>query len=170
VTNTTPDHNWLSDFLDQAVEKNTCFGINCTTCAAGNLRDGLLDALKEARDGKVEENLMGRLPVTLAEDLAELKPPRDHTRKYNEAIRFIINDLSVMMGSDLKTVLEGSFAGDVYANMERHHRGVTEARRVYEEANDPEKVRQHREEKKQLKQQKHEERLARKKERDKHLT
>jgi len=99
--------------------------------------------------------------------LAAVKRPDDLDGRITETVRCILYDLwSVLPPPTVRSVLAGTWPGDVLKDMEEHHSKVQAAQRAREEFEDPVRVQQRREEKKRLRQERHQQRLALKVERD----
>ena len=117
------------------------------------------------------EKLDHRSAVDIARGLASIHPVGGACYHVEEAVRLVLFDIWYAVGEearerDLEPVLAGTWAGSVLERMKAHHQARMEARRAFAESQDPERVRQKREEKRRLRQEKHAERLALKKERD----
>lgn len=162
--------DWLHRFLIGAAERNLCTGIGCTTCGATEFRAGLSEATKTAmRQGQVVGEASRALAVARA--LARVNPVDELARRQEAAVRFVLFDLwtgirEEVVKQDLEPVLIGTWAGEILSRMKLQHENRLEARRRHDEANDPLRIEQRREDKRRKKQVKHAERLAAKKERD----
>lgn len=160
------DSHWLAVFLDEAIRKNLCIKIHCTTCGTQEFRNSLLKAYATSSGRTDLEYMNTETAQSLARELKEFNPPAEANYKYEPVLRFIIYDLwQVLMGT-VKGYLGESFAGHVYEKMDVHYRIRLDEQRHHAEMNDPLKAQERREEKKRLSQEKHQERLEKKKERD----
>jgi hypothetical protein len=159
--------NWLQEYLAEAVAKNLCTRISCTTCGALEFRRGLLKAAARAIHGNSSERLDPGTASTILHALAHLQTPRQSQREMEEAVRMVLFDLwtSLMLHNN-EHLLGESWAGDVLQRMKAHYEAVLARSKAIAESQDPVLVQQRRLEKRNVKQQKHEERLAQKKERD----
>ena len=87
-----------------------------------------------------------------------------------DAVRFILFDIWYIVRPlaerEFWPILEGTWAGEVLGDMKSHYRATVEYQRREDERNDPERARQHRQEKRHLRQEAHKQRLAKKEERD----
>lgn len=161
--------NWLQLFLSEAVRKNLCTQIYCTTCGAMEFRRGVLAALAEATDQRPRQSFDRETVVEVARALAAVEPPVNESSKFEEAVRCILIDLwsgIPLLDKDIERILSGSWCDDVLHRMQEHYEAKMAKRRAREEYEDPGNVQKRREEKKRLKQEQHQRRLAIKKERD----
>ncbi|MEK6299354.1 MAG: hypothetical protein AABO41_01420 [Acidobacteriota bacterium] len=161
--------NWLQTYLVEAVQKQLCTQIHCTTCGAREFRLGVLNALAMATDQPPQQSFDRQSVVEIARALAEVQPVPDELEKMEDAVRCLLFDLwsgLPFIDRDVETILDGTWAGRILRGMQEHQKATQEARRELEEYEDPVNVEKRREEKKRLKQEKHQERLALKKDRD----
>lgn len=162
---------WLEHYLCESIRKDLCTKIGCTTCGAQEFRRGLLIAVAQARGGIPAARMDLNTARELVRALADVIPAEDQLEKLKEAVRFVLCEIWYTIGEaaterELEPVLVGSWAGGVLAGMRDHHKARMEARKLHEEANNPERIRERREEKSRLRQQRYAERLTQKKERD----
>ncbi len=164
--------NWLESYLCDALKRNVCTKVGCTTCGAREFRKGLLvEAAKQMRLARLTR--LNRVSaVVIAQALAAVNScaviPAD---KFESAVRLILTDIWALLGEPnaervIGPLLFGSWAGDLLMRMKLHHAAVMEAHKQFEEQNDPARVEARRAEKRRQRQRGHEERLARKRERD----
>jgi len=164
---TTPDGTWLQVFLLDAVHRNLCTEIHCTTCGALEFRRGLLVALEAAMGGGHVSHYDNAAALAITRALACVDPETGKSQRFEAAVRTILFDVwQVAAQHEVEAVLQGTWAGDVLAGMKTHHKAREEERRAFAESQDPVKVQKRREENRRLKQEKHRQRLAKKVEYD----
>ncbi len=132
---------------------------------------GLLSELARVTCRQGLEKLDHRAAVDIARSLALVNPIGVAPYRFEEAVRLVLFEIWYAVGEaarerDLGSVLAGTWTGSVLERMKAHHQERMEERRAFAESQDPERVRQKRDEKRRLRQEKHSERLALKKERD----
>lgn len=167
----SPTENWLQAYLVESVRANVCTRLHCTTCGGRDFRRGLAPSLAEACGQRYELPFGRESTLVIARPLAHVHPVPGEPWELEEAVQLILYEIWHTLGEveaerELEPILEGMWAGEVLSRMKAHYRAREEARRRHNEQNDPERVRQRREEKRRLRQEKHEQRLAIKKERD----
>lgn len=168
---TSAGGNWLQCFIVDAVSRAVCTEIHCTTCGATEFRQGLLAALALAGGRGSLERIDQGAARLLAVALRELEAVGAAPPRFEKAVRFVLFEVWHALWDEaerhqLEADLAGTWAGGVLARMQAHHQARIEARRRHDEANDPERIRQSRQEKRRVKQEQHAQRLALKTERD----
>ena len=161
--------NWLEDYLAQSVLRGLCTAIHCTTCGAREFRLGVLSALAEIQGVPPKSGYDRESVVEIAKALADTQPSPDRSIQLESAVRCLLFDLwspIQILNSELKGILDGTWAGNVLQKMEDHENARTNARLARDEYEDPVNVQKRRDEMKRLKAEKHQERLESKKERD----
>lgn len=164
--------NWLQGYLVDAIQRNVCTKVGCTTCGAREFRTGLL-----AQAAKQMQRVhLGRLnrdgAVVIARALNCLIPPDTvPVERFEAAVRLILTSIWAVLGEVdadrlIEPLLSESWAGDLLARMKRHYAAVVEERKRFEEEQDPVRVEARRAEKRRQRQVAHEERLATKRKRD----
>src|SRR5262249_32498723 len=93
TTDKGSDGNWLQDCLVQAVEKNLCTQIGCTTCGALEFRRGLLKAAARDSPTGSPETLDSASASVILESLARVTPPVRLQREIEDAVRLVLFDL-----------------------------------------------------------------------------
>ena len=166
-----PEHDWLREFLADAIRRDLCTNVNCTTCGSGEFRLGFSNAVAGATG---QRSLLGidhgGVRVT-AKGLASISPHSEHTWKLESAVRFILYEIwrrvdEETFQRELEVQLNESWAGSVLMRMKSHYARVETARRDHAERQDPALAEKRRNAKRQIRQTKHMERLALKVERD----
>lgn len=158
---------WLQTYLNESTERRLCTGINCTTCGALEFRRGLWDRLHTVTALPCQPTRVGAL--TIAEALVAVSPVMGSESEFERAVRLILFDVWVLLGSGaergpLENQLGSSWAGEVLARMRAHSAKVQaerQARMAFEAGAEA-----RREEKRRLKRERHAARLAKKAERD----
>ena len=161
--------NWLHAYLNDAVRRNLCTAILCTTCGATDFRRGLLDALAAATETAPRQRWDRETAIEVAAALAHVEPTDEGSLTLVPAVRCLLFDLWSAMSfrtAELEALLASSWAGDVLRAMKEHYAARQAEQQARAEMQAPENVKKRREEKRQLKQAQHEHRLALKKERD----
>jgi hypothetical protein len=126
----TANHAWLKTYLEDAVRRDLCTKLGCTTCGAIDFRRGLLRAYGSATGYPDVEffdpvNALGMIGA-----LAALDPPTDLDWKITAAVRCILFDVwSVLGPATVRSVLATTWAGTILRSMEEHHRRVQAAHR-----------------------------------------
>jgi|CXWL01.1.fsa_nt_gi hypothetical protein len=163
---------WLERYLIDAMTRNLCTTIHCTTCGAQDFRQGLIKEYSKDRDRPSFATSFIDASKEVARSLSSvsLRDP-SQSASLESAIRLILFDLWQALGAvtaeqEIEPILSGTWTGAVLASMKAHHKARQEARRAFEESQDPIRVQQRREEKRRVRQQQHVERMERKKERD----
>ena len=162
--------NWLKAYLVEAVGKNLCTKIGCTTCGAIKFRGGVLSALSMAT-GKPIQYFDRETNIEIARALAEIKPTDDPTRDVEDAVRYLLVELwsgMPLLDREIEVMIVGTWAGEILGQMKAHYETRVAERRACEAFEDPINVQKRREEKKRLSQEQHKKRLALKKVRDRH--
>lgn len=159
-----PQESWLQLYLQDSVRRDVCIRINCTTCGASEFRRGLLAALAEATGGPVALRMDHDVALALSRELPNVHPAADPRCSLEGAVRLIIYEIWFTLGPQtleehIEPILTRTWAGSVLTRMKEHYQARMEALSRHAEENDPERVKQRREEKRQLKQEKHVERL-----------
>ena len=173
------DSMWLDMYLKDAVARNLCTMIHCTTCGAEKFRFGL----GLLRNSGVSLDRRRNHHLDIANALAGITSPESDDRyqpeiyrssdKLEEAVRCIIFDLWTglpFLDQEVEQRLGDSWAGNVLQKMKEHYRQKCIVRNLHDEDNSPEKIHVREEERKrlkQLKQKAHLKRLQLKVERDK---
>lgn len=167
TSSATRGENWLQGYLLDAVRKNLCIRIFCTTCGAEDFRRGLLVVLAGAMGRDFVPRIDNEAALAITRALALVHPGADEHSQYEDAVRLILFEIwQVAAEHEFELVLEGTWAGGVLARMKAHHKAREDERRAFAESQDPIKVQQRREEKRRIRQEKHSERLNLKRERD----
>lgn len=161
--------NWLHAYVADAVRRNICTRIRCTTCGAMDLRMGVLDELTQATGRSPRQKWDREVVIEIASALAHVTPIGSERHTLVPAVRCLLFDCwsgMPLLDNDIEAVLTDSWAGDILRDMKKHHAAREVERRTRAEMQDPSNVQKRREERKRLKQEQHEQRLAAKKERD----
>ena len=144
--------DWLQPFLIEAVQKNLCTRIRCTTCGASEFRKGLL---KAAAKSSGRDQVGGLDEITarmILESLARINPPLQLEREVEEAVRLVLFDLwASLLLQGKEHLLTGSWAGNVLEHMAAHYKATVERSKALAEFQDPERVSARRAEKRKLK-------------------
>lgn len=148
--------SWLETFIEEAINRNLCMQISCTTCGAGEFRRGL----KKASQDNGEKNEHEHSELIILEELSKL--PQKEDSRWVVPLRLIIFQLDRTLHSRslLLEKLGNSWAGDILQSMIDHY---DERRRAQEEHTrycSPEAAAHRRVVKKAQRQQRHEERCA----------
>jgi hypothetical protein len=164
----TRNADWLEHYLVEAVRKNLCTKIRCTTCGALEFRKGLLTAAAKAIGRDRFEAFDETSAPVIIRSLATVNAPPAHLQpQMEEAVHLVLFDLwSSLMLQRHEHLLTGAWADGVLERMKAHYQAETERHRAIAESEDPVLVQRRREEERSLKQQKHQERLTLKKDRD----
>ena len=167
----TGDRDWLQRYLFESVRKNLCTRIRCTTCGAGEFRNGLLYAAARAIGQERFEGLDETSALVIVRALGRVHPVPHLERQTEEAIRLVLFNIWTVLGEaamarKFEPLLAGSWAGGILERMKAQYKAESERRKAIAEFQDPVCVQQRQEEKRARKEQKHKERLALKKERD----
>jgi hypothetical protein len=161
--------NWLQTYLVEAVRRNLCTQIYCTTCGAMEFRRGVLVALTEATGWGPRQEWDREGAIEIMRALTTVTPDGTDTQALIPAVQCLLFDLGSgipRFDRGAEALLGDSWAGEIRREMKEHHAASVAERRAREEFQDPVRVQQRREEKKRVKQERHRERLALKKERD----
>ena len=161
--------NWLQAYLVEAVGRNLCTQVYCTTCGAMEFRRGVLSALAKASGGSPRPSFDRDAVVKISAALAGVTPTKTDSEEFVSAVRCLLCDLwsgVPLLDRPIEVSLAGSWAGEVLSAMKAHHAARQAERRAREEFQDPATVKKRRAEKKRLKQEQHAKRLLLKKERD----
>ena len=162
--------NWLQIYLIDAVNKNLCTKVYCTTCGALDFRKGVLLALARKKDERPLQKFNRESVIEIARALAEVTPDICPTISLEDAVKCLIIDLwsgLPFLDKEVEDLLAGTWSGNILQDMKSHHEARESTRREKEAYEYPVNVQKRREEKKRLKQEQHQERLLLKKERDK---
>jgi hypothetical protein len=97
--------------------------------------------------------------------LALVRPVGEADFRFEAAVRLVLFEIWYTVGEsarerELEPILAGTWTGSVLERMKAHHRERMEEQRTFAESQDPERVRERRDEKRRLRQEKHAERLA----------
>ena len=159
--------NWLQSYLIDAVQRNLCTRIYCTTCGAMEFRQGVFHALAKATNQQPSPLHDPESTVGITRALADVRPGSTDASRLEGAARCLVFDICHTIGeAEAARILGESWGGNVLRRMQEHYRAEQAARRVRYEYEGPEGARKRREEKKRIAQEKHQQRLALKKERD----
>lgn len=118
------DPDWLDRYVHDAVRRNLCTKIYCTTCGATEFRDGARAALAWTSRycaGDWEERARD-----LAAGLARVRPEgKEQEDRVEDAVRLLLFEMrsegSLLLPA-CRDLLNGSWAGTVLARMEEHYR------------------------------------------------
>ena len=158
---------WLQDYLTDAVARNVCTQIYCTTCGAMEFRRGVLAAFAQSVGQAPLQGLSRESAIEIAKALAEVDPPPDSAPALEPAVRCLLFELwsgVPLLDSSIESALDGTWGGGVLARMKAHHHARIAARRAHWEFQQGATAR--REEKKRIRQEQHQKRLVLKRERD----
>ena len=91
----TAYNDWLQDYLKDAVDRKLCVKYGCTTCGAGEFREGLKRVA--IQNSSVPEDAW----TTLGQALGQLEPTRrNRLHKHRESFsRDVIADMRPVYGS-----------------------------------------------------------------------
>lgn len=157
--------NWLHVYLVDAVARKLCVSAFCTTCRASEFRQGVRDGLASATGEPVALRWSRDNVEALARVLAGITPVGNEEWALAEALRCLLVDLPQdYIGRRVELILDGTWAGRVFASMKAHSAAQAAACQAHEQLQ--EKLRLQRVEKQRLKQEQHRVRLSLKKERD----
>ena len=146
----------LIDALVQAEEKKMCVQWGCTTCGAQEFKQLIQEALQ------IEALLSKEAALKIAEQLKAIE-----SLQYQDSVIFLIRICATRLSEDdLSYILSGTPCGNLYQRMLDRKRIKDAARRDHERRNDPEFIKQNREQKKNERAKVHEERLRLKSQRD----
>ena len=146
----------LIDALVQAEEKKMCVQWGCTTCGAQEFKKLIQEALQ------IETLLSKEAALKISEQLKAIE-----SIQYQDSVIFLIRICATRLSEDdLSYILSGTPCGDLYQRMLDRKRIKDAARRDHERRNDPEFIKQNREQKKNERAEAHQERLKLKAERD----
>jgi hypothetical protein len=162
--------NWIAEYLDDAVARNLCTRIGCTTCGAREFRRGAWSAMARDMESTDGSDATGSIIIEMARALARVTPPDPVGIRLVEAARCLIYDLwsnVPVLDRELEQVLAGSWAGEVLLSMQRHHAAREASYRRADAMAAARVVRE--EEKRKKRQEQHALRLERKRERDRLL-
>lgn len=131
------DDNWLQRYLADAIKRNLCTRIRCTTCGTMEFWDGLLAAtVAGQRDAAERGPVLARgrggpealtaLLAATALALPHVKPEPGVEGRYTEAVRLILYNFWSLAGSsrfdrELAPALRGTWSGQVLVSMAAHH-------------------------------------------------
>lgn len=163
------NENWLSYYLDESVRRDLCTTIYCTTCGSREFRLGILRTLAETKGIEPQTEYNRENIVEIAMALADVQPDVSRSSKFEDAVRCLLFDLwspIPILNAELKSILEGTWAGELLKRMEDHENERADARRAQEEFEAPVNAQKRRDERTRLNAEKHQERLEKKKERD----
>ncbi len=163
------NENWLGYYLDESVRRELCTAIYCTTCRSREFRLGILRTLAENKGIEPQTEYNRENIVEIAMALADVQPDVSQSSKFEDAVRCLLFDLwspIPILNTELKSTLDGTWAGGLLKRMEDHENERADARRAREEFEDPVNAEKRRDEKKRLNAERHQERLEKKKERD----
>jgi hypothetical protein len=159
--------NWLRQYVSDAVARNLCTTIGCTTCGADKFRWGLMERRTVSDPGRWAELLLDLM--------SELKPPEQASLAWERATRLMIFDCWGDLGRNaalarMQNRLGQSWAGCVLGRMIEHEEVRDARRRAHrkqEASSDPFGAQERRMQRKQERRLNLERRLLQKKERDK---
>src|SRR5262249_59475481 len=126
MTDKTSDGCWLQDYLVDAVAKNLCTKIRCTTCGALEFRRGLLKAAAKASGANNFETLDSVSASVILDSLARITAGAHRQTETEGAVRLLLFDLwNSMLLQGREHLLAGSWAGGVLEGMKAHYRAET---------------------------------------------
>lgn len=160
---------WLQDFLGDALREDLCTKVRCTTCGGIPFRKGLLAALGRHLGVGPLDSLGQEGLVALRSALSALGPPPPGNPWMEGAVRFLLFEVwsgPPTIGGALEMELEGSWSGEIFDRMKRHHEARMLARQSHEERNDPGQIANRRASVLKARQERLELRLEAKRERD----
>ncbi len=149
---------WLADYIADAVARNVCTRLNCTTCGALEFRTAIRQRATAILAGATQSK-KSEMHSVIAEALSRIPRPKCHLDEYEHAVRCLIYDLwcstlPLLFDRDIAPQLAGTWSGQVLASMQAHEKRVQQLRAEHEARNDPAVIAKIREQK----------RLAKKKE------
>jgi hypothetical protein len=128
--------NWLETYLVEAVSRNVCIKIHCTTCGALEFRRGVLSALSMATGKPLRQHFDRESNFEIAKVLAEVEPACDAPGGPDDAVRCLLVDLwsgRPLLDDEIEVLLAGTWTGELLRRMREHHeaeqaeRGAREA-------------------------------------------
>lgn len=161
IMNSTPNTTgtpiyWLSPVIEDAIVRNLCTRIGCSTCGATEFRNNVYRAAQTMTGISMLES-PATFARTLAQGLASLMPSDELAYSFDEPTRLLLCVVSRHMPLDgLESMLMGTWAGNVLHRMESHSAALTRERK---EAKDPVLIEARRAAKRRMKQEEHAERL-----------
>ena len=157
------DSSWLQNLIIDAVERNLCTQIHCTTCGAMEFRN--------AFSKLSQQNANGELSVTsrtssIIQALRQI--PCNADPHWIQPMRLVVYELNKQTKNQnqLCTELEGCWAGDILKAMILHYNERLEATAAHEQFCSPEAANERKAKKREERKIKHEERLRIKEQRD----
>ena len=155
----TASNDWLQDYLKDAVDRKLCVKYGCTTCGAGEFREGLKRVA--IQNSSVPEDAW----TTLGQALGQLEPGIGEATRLGDAARLVIMELCGSLGEERTEQLLGDgWASGLFRSMEAHHEAVEHGRRRHIE--EQERAQQAKGAQRRLRAEQHAQRLARKALRD----
>ena len=122
----TGDRDWLQRYLFESVRKNLCTRIRCTTCGAGEFRNGLLYAAARAIGEERFEGLDQTNALVIVRALGRVHPVPHLERQTEEAIRLVLFNIWTVLGeAAMARKFEPLLAGIVQETDERLNLPVT---------------------------------------------
>lgn len=130
--------NWLQLALNEAIRKNACMKIVCTTCGGAPMRALLFGITNPSGPyGSSDPPLTLERAREVAEALSGCLPDRGEPYEFVEGVRSLLYAIWLQFGdaahSQIFPTLEGTWAGSVLSEMKRHYEQRTLARRRHEE-------------------------------------
>ena len=116
--------NWLHAYVADAVRRNICTRIRCTTCGAMDLRMGVLDELTQATGRSPRQKWDREVVIEIASALAHVTPIGSERHTLVPAVRCLLFDCwsgMPLLDNDIEAVLTDSWAGDILRDMKKHH-------------------------------------------------
>ncbi len=114
------DPKWLQALLRRAIDEHWCMQINCTTCGSHQLRGAL--SVVTSDDAKL-----------IIDGLRECAPPSADLYAFEESVRWVLYEIWRQSGERFDSDLNGTYAGQVLTQMQKHHARRMNARRVHEQ-------------------------------------
>ncbi len=157
------DSNWLENLIIDAVERNLCTQIHCTTCGAMEFRNAFSKLSRQNANG---ESTVTSLSNSIIQALQQIPYNADH--RWIQPMRFVIYELNKLTKNQnqLCAELEGCWAGDILKSMISHYQKRLEATAAHEQFCSPEAAKERKAKKLEQRKIKHEERLRMKQQRD----
>jgi hypothetical protein len=135
--------NWLEAYLTEAVRKELCTKILCTTCGALEFRQGVLSALTIATGQRPRKHIDQGNALEITRALAEIRPHGRASTVLEDGVRCILFDLwsgAPLDRSEIEMLLTGTWAGDLLRRMKEHHNERERERREHAAFQDPASV------------------------------
>lgn len=130
------DATWLQRYVEDAIERGLCTQIHCTTCGATEFRRGLWAAIGGKSKGDLGP-VFGNA-TALAQLMVGLEKKDGYTYAYEKAVRLMLFEIWPFLGreegeSELESMLDGTWAGEVLARMKAHWTTRRESQRAHAE-------------------------------------